>query len=349
MERMTGVDAGAIATLEELYRVLPQLDCEPLWTMSGALTPEPVTRMQAHLWRYADVKEVLERAGDLISAEDADRRVLAFRNPGTASSELARTTDTLWAALQLVLPGEVAPAHRHSPAALRYVIEGRGAYTAVDGVRYSMQPGDVLLTPNWSWHEHGHEGQGPMIWLDGLDLPLVHTLRLVFAQFGRVEAEHSQVRSSVPAALRAGSIAPTWLDRASPTLAYPLADVEAAFDELREGQGSPFDDLLLEYRDPTTNGPVLPTMAAFMQLLRPGVRTRRHRHTSSTVYHVVRGTGRSVVGSQEFAWGPGDTFAVPTWMEHEHVNPGSDDALLFSFSDLPVVEALGLYRETEAD
>lgn len=345
---MTAVDAAAIGSLDELYRVLPGVDCEPLWTMSGALTPEPATRMRPHLWRYDEVKSLLQRAGDLISAEDADRRVLAFRNPGTADSELARTTDTLWAALQLVLPGEVAPAHRHSPAALRYVIEGQGAYTAVDGVRYVMRPGDFLLTPNWSWHEHGHDGEGPMIWLDGLDLPLVHTLRLVFAQFGRDEAPPAS-RPPAPVPLRTGSIAATWLDRANPTFAYPLADVEAAFDELRDEEGTPFDDLLLEYRDPVTNGPVLPTISAFMQLLRPGVRTRRHRHTSSSVYHVARGHGRSVIGDRELDWGPGDTFAVPTWAEHEHVNPGSDDALLFSFSDYPVVHALGLYREAEAE
>lgn len=196
--------AAAIASLDELYAVLPERCYTPLWTIKGALTPEPVTQMVPYLWSYGETRELIMRAGDLISAADAERRVLAYRNPGTAEHELARTTDTLWAAVQLVLPGELAPPHRHTPAALRYVIEGIGAHTSVDGVRYEMRAGDVVLTPNWAWHEHGHDGSGPMIWLDGLDLPLVHTLNLVFAEFGG----GPQAAPALPAAspgIRAGS------------------------------------------------------------------------------------------------------------------------------------------------
>ncbi len=336
--------AADIATLDQLYEALPEQNLQPLWTMQGALTPEPVTRMEPHLWGYADAQALLERAGDLISAEDADRRVLAFRNPGTAEHELARTTDTLWAALQLVLPGEVAPPHRHTPAALRYVIEGAGAYTVVDGQRFEMEAGDVVLTPNWAWHEHGHAGQGPMIWLDGLDLPMVHTLHLVFAQFGAAEAAPARPTESV--GLRSGELLPRWAGASrTPTMVYKLADVEAAFAELRDGEGSPHDDLIIEYRDPVAGGPVLPTISAYMQLLRPGVATKPHRHTVSAVYHVVRGSGASLIGGERFEWHQGDTFALPTWAEHEHANPGAEDALLFSFSDAPSLAALGLLIE----
>jgi gentisate 1,2-dioxygenase len=316
-----------ISTLEELYEVLPGRHCEPLWTMSGALTREPVTRMEPHLWAYAEARELVVRAGELISAQDAERRVLAFRNPGAAEHELARATDTLWAAIQLVLPGEVAPPHRHTPAALRYIIEGHGAYTVVDGQRLAMEAGDVVLTPNWAWHEHGHDGAGPMIWLDGLDLPLVHTLHLVFAEF-----------DGVPEARDADTAPP-------PTLVYKLADADADFAARRAEEGSPYDDLIVEYRDPATGEPVLPTMSASMQLLRPCVRTRAHRHTASAVYHVVRGSGASEIGGRRVEWGKGDTFALPTWALHHHENPGPDDAVLFSFSDAPVLERLGLLRE----
>jgi gentisate 1,2-dioxygenase len=339
---MTAGVANEINSLGDLYAALPALDYEPLWTMKGALTKEPATRMVPVMWRYDDARELIVRAGELISAQDADRRVIAYKNPGSSEHEIARATDTLWAAIQLVLPGEVAPPHRHTPAALRYIVEGRGGYTVVDGRRVDMEVGDFLLTPNWSWHEHGHAGAGPMIWLDGLDLPMVNTLCLVFTEGG----EDVPAQPLPPEALRIGELRPRFtLGGDAPTLIWKLADVEATLAAVRDAEGSPFDDLILEYRDPATAGPVLPTLSASMQLLRPGVRTRAHRHTSSHVYHVVRGSGTSTISGQRFAWRRGDTFALPTWAEHSHANDSSEDALLFSFSDEPAIGALGLLRE----
>jgi gentisate 1,2-dioxygenase len=335
--------AAGINSLEDLYAALPARNYEPLWTMKGALTPEPVTSMVPCLWHYQEVRDLIVRAGELISAQDADRRVLAMKNPGTGPDELARATDTLWAAMQLVLPGEVAPPHRHTAAALRYIVEGSGGYTVVDGRRVDMERGDFVLTPNWSSHEHGHAGEGPMIWLDGLDLPMVHTLRLIFAEFG---FDVPESKPSAAPALRSGELKPRWAGAApSSTLVWKLADVLAALEDLRGEDGSPFDDLILEYRDPATNGPAMRTMSAYMQLLRPGVETQAHRHTSSAVYHVAQGSGTSVINGERLDWVPGDTFALPTWAEHSHINPGGEDALLFSFSDEPSIDALGLLRE----
>jgi gentisate 1,2-dioxygenase len=346
MNPTTNVAEG-IGSLEELYAVLPGRHYEPLWTMKGALTPEPATAMVPCLWHYAEVRDLIMRAGELISAEDADRRVLAMVNPGSGEHELARATDTLWAAVQLVMPGEIAPPHRHTAAALRYIIEGSGGYSVVDGRRVDMEPGDFVLTPNWSWHEHGSAGSGPMIWLDGLDLPMVHTLRLIFAEF-KGHADDPEVPLATPA-LRSGELKPRYVGAPdAPTVHWKLADVEAAFEQLRDDEGSPFDDLILEYRDPATNGPALQTMSAYMQLLRPGVETAAHRHSSSAVYHVVRGSGTSVIAGQRLDWTKGDTFALPTWAEHRHSNTGSQDAMLFSFSDEPTVKALGLLREQPA-
>lgn len=339
--------AEAIDSLEELYTVLPALNYEPLWTMKGALTPEPATTMVPCLWHYDEVRQLIMRAGELISADDADRRVLALKNPGTSEHEMARATNTLWAAMQLVLPGEIAPAHRHTAAALRYIVEGEGGYTAVDGRRIAMGPGDFVLTPNWTWHEHGHDGQGPMIWLDGLDLPMVNTLKLVFAEFGGKDIPSVPLPAN---ALRSGELKPRWNGaRDAPTLVWRLADAEAALEELRGEEGSPYDDLILEYRDPSTNGPVTPTMSAYLQLLRAGVETKPHRHTASAVYHVVRGSGASVIAGQRIEWGQRDTLALPTWAVHQHLNTGSEDAVLFSFSDEPAVAALGLLREEALD
>jgi gentisate 1,2-dioxygenase len=338
--------ADGIESLEDLYKALPPLNYEPLWTMKGALTPEPATQMVPVLWHYREVRDLIMRAGELISAADADRRVLAFKNPGTSEHEMARSTDTLWAAMQLVLPGEIAPPHRHTAAALRYIVEGSGGYTVVDGRRVDMDKGDFLLTPNWSWHEHGHAGEGPMIWLDGLDLPMMNTLKLIFAEFGADEIPRRPLPGD---ALRAGDVAPRWAGAPdAPTLIWKLADVEAALEELRGEDGSPFDDLIVDYRDPQTGGPVMPTLSASMQLLRPGVQTQAHRHTFSAVYHVVRGSGSSTIAGQRFDWAEGDTFALPTWAEHSHENPGSDDAVLFSFTDEPALRALGLVRESPA-
>ena len=340
--------ADDIHSLDDLYAALPARNVAPLWTMTGALTKEPATQMVPMKWGYEAVRNLLLRAGELISAEDADRRVLAFINPGAGDHEMPRTTDTLWAALQLVLPGEVAPPHRHTPAALRYIIEGEGGYTVVDGRRVDMEPGDFVLTPNWVWHEHGHAGSGPVIWLDGLDIPMVNTLRLVFAEF-----EGGDALSLAPSteALRVGALRPAAAMQRydAQTLVWKLADVEEALNAYRDSEGSPFDDLIVEYRDPSTDGPVMTTLSASMQMIRSGVQTLAHRHTSSHVYHVVRGSGASHISGERIEWRAGDTFALPTWAEHSHENPSSEDALLFSFSDEPTVAALGLLRERPAE
>lgn len=324
---------SAVAGHVEFYDRLPALHYEPLWRMSGALTPQPTTAMLPYLWRYVQARTLIEEAGSLITAEDAERRVLAFRNPGCAAHEVARATDTLWAAVQLVLPGETAPAHRHTPAALRFVIEGCGGYTTVDGEQYDMHPGDLILTPNWTWHSHGHTGDAPMIWLDGLDLPLTHSLHAVFAEF---PSPGSALPAAYPHSLPSSHL-------------FPYSEMRRNLEARRAAPGDPFDDVIIEYRNRETGGPVMPTIAAAMQLLRSGVRTRAHRHTHSVVYHVIAGCGTSIIAGQQFDWTAGDTFAIPTWAPHRHLNPTSEDAFLFSYSDEPVLDALGLSRETAID
>lgn len=318
------------AQLDSYYDRLADRHYGALWRMSGALTKAPVTTMVPYLWRYAEARELLTEAGSLVTPEESDRRVIAFDNPGTQPGQLARSTDTLWAALQLVLPGEAAPPHRHTPAALRFVIEGETGWTDVDGTRYEMAPGDVIRTPNWSWHGHGHsaEATAPMIWLDGLDLPIIHDLPAVFAEF---------TESETPPALPAPST--------TRPHAFSFTAMRAELESRRSAPGDPFDDIIVEYRDPETGGPIMPTLSASMQLLRPGTRTAAHRHSHSVVYHVVSGSGTSTVGDRRLEWSTGDTFAVPVWATHDHANPTSEDSLLFSFSDTPIIDALGLALE----
>lgn len=328
---------------DAFYARLAANHYSPLWTLMGGLGPEPTTTLVPHIWRYAEARELMVEAGDVVPLEDALRRVLGFRNPGSLAHQRTGATDTLWAALQLVLPGEVAPAHRHTPSALRFIVEGAGAYTVVNGQRVAMEEGDFLLTPNGHWHEHGHLGDGPVIWLDGLDSPLVSRLNQYVLD---EEDDLQQVDADLPAPFVNGMIAKHWGSPAkvAQPLVYKLADALEVIEHLRDGEGDPFDDIVVEYRNPISGGSVMTTIAAFLQLVRPGVDTRAHRHTHSTVYHVVRGSGHSVIAGERVEWTKGDTIAVPLWYEHSHHNHSSEDAILFSYTDKPAVEALGLGR-----
>ena len=272
--------------------------------------------------------------------------MLGLINPGLKDKFAA--TETLWAAVQLILPGENAPAHRHSAAAIRFIIEGSGAYTTVERDKCIMDRGDLVLTPAWQWHDHGNESQQPMIWMDGLDLPIVRDLDAVFS-------EHSDVKVQKATKVSGGSerrfdqagLRPAWeppAAAASPLLNYKWAKTETALRRLAQVDASPFDDVALEYVNPTTGGPVLPTLACWVQLVRPGVHTKAHRQTSSSVYHVFEGRGYSVINGRRFNWDRGDLFIVPPWAWHEHA-AADGEAILFSIHDTPILAPLGLYRE----
>ena len=226
-----------------------------------------------------------------------ERRALQLFNPGLDGRWA--TTNNLIAAVQVLLPGEVARAHRHTPTAIRFIIEGSGAYTAVDGERVYMEPGDLILTPSWSWHDHGNETKDRIVWMDGLDIPLIASLEAMFFQF----YTQTQVPASRPAHTSlalygTGQLNPTWVKEktnASPLLLYSWEQTWKAFDALRGQTGSAFDGISLEYRHPQTGGTVLPTMGCRIQLLRPNEHTQAHRHTGSAVYHVVQGQGRTII------------------------------------------------------
>lgn len=296
-------------------------------------------------WRWADAQPLVMRSGDIVTPDrDVERRVLRLANPGLDHG----TTHTISAALQLLLPGENAPAHRHTPTAIRWVLQGQGAYTTVEGDKCYMEPGDLVLTPSWTWHDHNNEGAEPMIWLDGLDTPLVNNLE---ATFYEQYPEDQQPIIGVGESERkyaSGALRPAWEEAGtpySPLWHYKWARTHEALRRLAQVDASPFDDVAMEFSDPATGGPVLKTMACWIQLLRPGVRTKAHRHTSSAVYQVFRGHGHSVINGRQFDWAEGDFLVVPAWAWHEHANAGDSEAILFSIQDIPVMKALSLYRE----
>ena len=285
------------------------------------------------------------RAGDLITAKEAERRVLVLENPGLAGQY--RITHSLFAGLQLIMPGEVAPAHRHSPSALRFIVEGEGAYTAVEGERTTMRPGDFVVTPSWTWHDHGNETGRPMVWLDGLDTPLVRLLDAGFAEPANVDSQTiHRPEGDSPARFGSNMVPVDWKParQSSPVFNYPYARSRETLETLsRNGDPDPCHGYKLRYINPATGGSPMPTIGTFMALLPAGFATAPYRSTDGTVYSVVEGTGETSIEDMTIRWKPRDVFIVPSWHRHRHY--AVSDAVLFSFSDRPAQEALSLWRE----
>jgi gentisate 1,2-dioxygenase len=331
-----------------LDRDMAEKNLSGYWTLGmEGLPAEPMTSVEPFLWKWADVHESLLRAGEVISLEDSERRVVRLVNPALHQRPFA--THTLQISFQYVKPGENARAHRHTPAALRFVLQGNGAYTTVNGQQCVMEPGDLILTPKLTWHDHSNDSTKPMLWLDGLDFPLVTALHQV------MQERYSQRRQPIE---KSSDQAPDKLG-ASEGDGVPRADVfhykwQQTEKTLRALAQSPaakdrFDGYLLEYRNPRTGGPTMTTIQCALQLLSPGDKTETHRHTSTVIYHVFRGKGATEIGERRFEWEQGDSFVVPLWYTHRHLNrSSSDEAILFSMSDSPVLKALDLYREESA-
>jgi gentisate 1,2-dioxygenase len=306
--------------LQDYYEQLRAQHVTPAW-LGGGISLEPQSQAVPYVWHWQDLRPQAMRAAELVGTQQAERRVLRLTNPNLPGI----ASNTLVANIQIVMPGEIARAHRHSGAALRLIIEGQGGYTVVNGERVPMAPGDLVLTPNWSWHDHANDTDAPMIWLDGLDTPLVRMLEAGFYE------EYHQERQDLGPPVNASE----WH--------YPMSEMRAALE--RRGVAHTGEEINLEYTNRRTGGPVMPTIACHMQLLRPGEKTQARRRVCCTNYHVVEGAGYSVVGEQRLDWDDKDVFTVPTWTFCEHVNSGDRPAFLFSFSDAPVMKALSLYRE----
>lgn len=321
----------------------------PLWEVLGALVPPtPATPCVPALWRYTDIRAYLMEAGKLVTAREAERRVLVLENPGLRGA--SSITHTLYAGLQLILPGEVAPSHRHTQSALRFVVEGTGAYTAVDGERATMHPGDFIITPSWTFHDHGNAGNEPVIWLDGLDIPIVAFFDAGFAERYPQEVQPVTKPEGDALARYGANMLPleyTPVSRTTPIFSYPYARSRAALEELRRNSSiHPCHGIKTQYVNPATGGYPIPTIAAFIQLLPKGFVGKPYRSTDGTVYSVVEGKGRTRIGERTFEWGPKDIFVVPSWSKVFHET--QQDAVLFSYSDRPVQKALGLWREEVA-
>jgi gentisate 1,2-dioxygenase len=319
-----------------------------LWELASQMTRHPQPRAVAHMWKAALLDRMVREASEVVPVGE-ERRALQLFNPGLGGQWA--TTNTMIAAVQILLPGETARAHRHSPTAIRFIMEGDGAYTAVDGERVYMAPGDLVLTPSWAWHDHGNETDHLVVWMDGLDVPLVSSVNAMFFQMYEDAREFPLTKPHNASARLHGhaNLRPTWVSarpQSSPLLLYAWEATWRSLSALRDTAGDPFDGIALEYTHPQTGGPVLPTMACRIQMLRPDERLRAHRHTGSAVYYVAQGTGETIIDGVRFPWEKGDIITLPSWALHEHGNRSSREAaVLFSIQDRPVLEALGLYRE----
>ena len=309
-------------SLEDLYGKLARIPIGPGWNKpTPSLWDAPRKTLIPYRWRYAQGRGALEAAGRLINTELAERRNLILGNP---EGDGYATTRTMITAYQMIMPGERARSHRHSPNALRLVLEAEsGCYTVVNGKRLEMVPGDVLLTPQWCWHGHGNESRANGYWVDYLDVPLVHLLEPMFFESHPAGFENDAPISEVdPNIFR-------WTDTlARLAAAKPTPDAEYA------------TQIML-------GDPALTTMALSMMQLAPGVRTAAHRTTAGNIYTVARGSGTTFVDGESFDWRRGDVIAVPSWRTHCH--QANDDAILFRVSDEPAIGKLGFLRAETGD
>ena len=332
------------AQREDFYAEISPYNLAPMWEkMHELITREPKPRAVPNLWRYETVRPRLLKAAEMISQADAERRTLMLENPALRGE--ARITDALYAGLQLIMPGEIAAPHRHTPSAMRMVFESENAYSSVAGEKCDMRPGDLILNQSWLWHGHAHQGQGPHISMTCLDTPMV---RMFGAVFGEPTTE--TFPDGLPEGDGLARYGATMLpmgyqaqSKVSPLARYPYDRTREALGKLSRGPLDPCHGTKLEYVNPVDGGPVLPTMAAFMQLLPKGFRALSYQTTASFVYAAIEGRGRTVIGDRVFEWGPRDIFVVPSWYPHHH--EADDESVLYSFSDRGVQQKLGLLRE----
>jgi gentisate 1,2-dioxygenase len=299
------------------------------------------------IWKRADIDEAIQAAARLLPLDDrGGRRSINMRHPAYPD----RMSHTLVMQVQCLLPGEIATTHRHSPSAIRFVIQGSPhAFTIVDGEPMPMETGDLITTPNWTWHDHRNEGDQPVLWVDGLDARLVSTWRGFWE-----EGDPKQQELTKPAGFASkvfGRARPLWLKNVhrTPPMRYPWSHTLATLTALQESEaeGDPYDGIRLSFAHPLGGGATLPSFACEIQLLPAGREMQAHRHLSTAVYYVVSGTGATMVKGEPLAWSQGDIFLIPPWAAHRHENRGQAEAILFSLDDRPTTEALGLFREEE--
>lgn len=353
LKREQSIETAVADTAErtEFYERASHHGLAPLWKVLGGLvTATPQPKAVPFRWRYSDVRPFLMESCDLVSTAEAERRVMVFENPALPGQ--SRVADSLFAGFQIIRPGEIAPAHRHAASALRFIVEGKDAYSAVNGERTMMLPGDFVITPSWVWHDHGNIGTEPMVWLDGLDMHIVNMLNASFREEMHNQ-RHELTRPDDSTRVEYGyamapSVRPAHPETVSPILNYPYVRADEMLKSMSAHTApDPWRGHMLDYLNPLTGSWAMPTLATSMRRLPAGFSTKPYRSTDTTVLIVVEGEGTSRIGDEEFDWGPHDLMVVPSWKVQQH--QANTTATLFSYSDRAVQDKLNLWREDRLD
>ena len=340
--------------LEAYYKDLEKHSSTAFWRRANDIEPwEPKSKHHPTQWRYNDFRPLVVRSSELVKPEEAGRRVVVLLNDSDMGRQHTAACGWLFSGLQIMRPGEITPAHKHTASALRFIMEGGGAYTVVDGHEIELGQFDFVLTPNGCWHDHGvRPGGKTSIWQDGLDIPLMNTMDTNFYECYPEDAQKPLYPTNDSPLTYGGAgllpaDRPRWDKPYSPLMIYRWENVrDTLFNMRKAGDGSPFDGYILRYSNPSSGGWALKTMGAHMQMLPPGLHTKAHRHTGNVIYNCAGGEGYSIVGGNRIDWSLHDIFCVPAWEWHEHVNlSSSEDAFLFSFNDFPTIESLGVFIE----
>ena len=340
---MTATESNISDDEKSFLETIAENNLAPLWkNYENLVMDEPNRAEPAVIWKWLEMAPVVEKSAELVTGKEGDHRVLIMKNPHLAG-HMATTTNIV-AAYQCVMPGESTPPHRHSPAATRVILEGNGGGTFVDGKRCDMYDGDLIITPNWTWHCHDNDSNNRAIWLDVLDLPLVGQFDAVFSDMGPVENYPQNVSTLPDSLFQTGGVLPETDKlgvRYSPRLRYAWQDVLAAIENTPN-----FEDgtKVLRYLNPVDGGPMIPTLDSQVLALTANATSGRRREMANTICIVIEGEGTSRVGEESFDWLAKDVFTVPHWTWFTHTTI-SDRALLIQISDREIMKGLDLYRE----
>ncbi|HEY7300320.1 MAG TPA: cupin domain-containing protein [Xanthobacteraceae bacterium] len=319
-------------------------------------------------WRWKEYRGLLDRIAGIASQADvspiefADRQSILLTNPGLGGR--LQVTNTIRCAISIYNPGDIAPAHVHSPNASRTILSEKGGYTNVEGERCDAERGDIILTPNGTWHDHGNESTAPVIWIDMLDWPLMEFLDCAWVDQNFEPGSGSNAKSQDTVHKNgysnklygSGGMVPTFRSPQigfgrdpAPLVHFRGGKIRETLEALAHEKGDPHEGIQMQFVNPVTGKPVFSTLDYKAQLIRPGEELLPKRETCSTFIVVMAGKGQSEIGGETYDWEENDIMVVPNFLWRRHVNTGKSNAILYTVSDAALLRNIGQYRAQGRD